>query len=407
MNTKDVEKLLDVGIALSSVRDLDELLDLILSEAQLMTNADSGSIYLVEGDKLIFKISRSNTYFARWGENKTRQIFKSFEMPITKGSIAGYVALTSKPLNIPDVANLPKGTEYSYNSAFDEKYSYKTVSMLVVPMMNNTNKVIGVLQLINSMSNGNPAPFTPNHRKITMSLSSQAAVAIQNAKLNADLKKAYLDTIFSLSAAAEYKDKETSNHIKRVSHYSRMLSEKMGLPKGKCDLIFWASPMHDIGKLGISDAILNKPGILTDEERKKMQYHTLIGALILKDSKSKAEVLEYSKIIAMTHHEKIDGTGYPQGLKGDSIPLEGRIVALADVYDALSSKRCYKDAFPEEKVVSILKESSGKHFDPGIIKVFFENYDAVKEIKDAYKDTLKDFENITDFEKIDIKELME
>jgi len=405
MIEKDFEKLLDVGIALSSVRDLDELLDLILSEAQRLTNADSGSVYLVEGDKLIFKVSRSNTYFAKWGEAKTRQIFKSYEMPITKGSIAGYVALTSSPLNIPDVTNLPKGTEYSYNPAFDKKYSYKTVSMLVVPMMNNAGKIIGVLQLINSIENGNTVPFTPNHQKITMSLSSQAAVAIQNAKLNADLKNAYLDTIFRLSSAAEYKDKETSNHIKRVSYYSRLIAEKMGLPREECELIFWASPMHDIGKLGIPDSILQKPGILTDTERKSMQYHTLIGALILKSSK--AEVLEHSKIIALTHHEKFDGSGYPQGLKGSGIPLEGRIVALADVYDALSSKRCYKDPFPEEKITAILKESTGKHFDPEILEVFFKNADSVNKIKDNYQDTVKDLENVINFENIRIADLLE
>ena len=405
MLAKDVEKLLDVGIALSSMRDLDGLLDMILSEAQGFTNADSGSIYLVEGDKLIFKISRSNTYFRQMGEENARKIFKSFEMPITRTSIAGYVALTAKPLNIPDVTKMPAGAEFRHNTSFDEKYHYKTVSMLVVPMMTSDGKIIGVLQLINSIDGDKPGPFTKHHERITSSLSSQAAVAIQNAKLNAALKSAHLDTIFRLSAAAEYKDKETSNHIKRVSHYSRLLAEKMSLPKGTCELIFWSSPMHDIGKLGIPDNILQKPGILTDEERKKMQFHTVIGALILKDSK--AEILENSKIIALTHHEKFDGTGYPQGLKGEAIPIEGRIVALADVYDALSSKRCYKDPFPEEKVISILRESRGTHFYPGILDLFLNNMDSVRAIKDKFTDTAKDFENVLNFENIKISDVLE
>ena len=179
----------------------------------------------------------------------------------------------------------------------------------------------------------------------------------------------------------------------------------MGLPKETCELIFWASPMHDIGKLGIPDNILQKPGILTDQERKKMQFHTVIGALILKDSK--AEILENSKIIALTHHEKFDGTGYPQGLKGEAIPIEGRIVALADVYDALSSKRCYKDPFPEEKVLSILRESRGAHFDPVILDIFLNNMDSIRTIKDRFTDTAKDFENVLNFENIKISDILE
>ena len=404
MLTNGFKELLNIGIALSSVHDLDKLLDMILSEAQKLTNADSGSIYLVEGDKLIFKTSRSNTYFKRWGEKKTREIFKSFEMPITKQSIAGYVALTCQPLNIPDVQSIPQDSEFHYNPTIDKKYDYKTVSMLVIPMLNRAGKIIGVLQLINSLSDGKVVPFTDEHQKITTSFSSQAAVAIQNAKLTEDLKSAHFDTIFRLSAAAEYRDKETGNHIKRVSYYSKIIAEKIGLSHEETELIFWAAPMHDIGKLGIPDAILQKPGKLTPEERAIMEQHTVIGAMVLKDTT--AEVLKKSRIVALTHHEKVDGTGYPLKLKGNEIPIEGKIVALADVYDALSSKRCYKDPMPEDKVLSILKEGRDSHFDGQILDVFLSNLNEVNAIREKYSDKEEDFDKFADFKNINILELL-
>ncbi|MBN1385308.1 MAG: HD domain-containing protein [Elusimicrobia bacterium] len=402
--TNAFEELLNIGIALSSVHDLDKLLDMILLEAQRLTSADAGSIYLVEDNKLIFKTTRSNTYFKRWGEKKTREIFKSFELPITKQSIAGYVALTSKPLNISDVGKISGKSEFHYNSTMDKQYGYKAVSMLSVPMLDMNSKIIGVLQLINSMKKRKPVSFTKKHERITAALSSQAAVAILNAKLTEELKSAHLDTIFRLSAAAEYRDRETGNHIKRVSRYSKLIADKINLSKYESELIFWASPMHDIGKLGIPDVILQKPGILTPEEREIMENHTVIGGLILKGAK--ADILAKSRIIAMTHHEKFDGTGYPQKLKGNAIPIEGRITALADVYDALCSKRCYKDAFPEEKILKILNESRGTHFDPKILDVFLGEYDEVRIINKQFADKEEDFDKFIDVKKINISDLL-
>lgn len=385
MLTRDFEELLKVGVALSSEHDIDKLLDLILSEAQRLTKADGGSIYFVEKDKLIFQTVRSNTYFKKWGEDETHQIFKSFEMPITKDSVAGYVALTLKPLNISDVRKIPPESEYHYNPSTDRKYGYETISMLVIPMLDYEEKIIGVLQLINSKEGGEAVPFTEEHLRITSSLASQAAVAIQNAKFAEELRNAHYDTIIRLSTAAEYRDKETANHIKRVSHYSRLIVVKLGLPKKEVELIFWAAPMHDIGKLGIPDAVLLKPGKLDPEERKIMEQHSVIGAKILEGSE--ADIIVKSRIIALTHHEKYDGTGYPQKLKGEDIPLEGRIVAIADVYDALSSKRPYKDPFPEEKVLAIMKESRGNHFDPRLLDLFLASIDEARQIKKDYPDT--------------------
>ena len=403
MIQKNFERLLDIGIALSGVHDLDKLLDFILKEAQALTGADSGSIYLVNKDKLIFKTSRSNTYFKRWGEEETKKLFKSFEMPITKASISGYVALTSQQLNIPDVRQLPPGCDFHYNPEFDRKYNYETISMLVMPMLDQNSKIIGVLQMINCMENGSVAPFSEESQKIISSFSSQAAVAINNTMLTDELKSAQMDTILKLCSAAEFRDKETGNHVRRMSHYSRIIAKNMGLPEKQVELIFAAAPMHDIGKVGIPDSILQKQGILTPEERLVMEKHTVIGSLILKDSV--AEVLVQSRIIALTHHEKVNGTGYPRKLKGGEIPIEGKIVALADVYDALSSRRCYKEPFPEEKVLSILNEEKGKHFEPKVIDAFLSGLPEIREIKDSHVDTDEDFDKFGDVDKANLEEL--
>ena len=398
------DKLLEIGTALSSVHDLDTLLDKILSEAQALTSADGASIYLIENNKLVFKVTRNNTFFKQWGEQKTRETFKTFEMPITKQSLSGYVAITAQPLNIVDVNQIPQESDYKYDPTFDQKYGYKAISMLVIPMLDNEDRVIGVLQLINSMEGGNVVPFTEEHIKITCSLSSQAAIAIQNARFAGQLKEAHYDTILRLSIASAYRDKETTNHIKRVASYSQLLAGKLGFSKEEIEMLYWSSPMHDIGKLGVPDAILQKPGMLTPEERTMMEKHTIIGAMVLKDSKAK--VLVKSRIIALTHHEKYDGTGYPQGLKGQEIPVEGRIVAIADVYDALSSKRCYKDAMSDSEVMKILNEGRGKHFDPDMLDIFIAYIEEAKKIRSFYCDTDKDFDKLGSLGNTDLKEML-
>jgi len=194
-----------------------------------------------------------------------------------------------------------------------------------------------------------------------------------------ELHKAYLDTIHRLVLAAEYKDEDTGNHIRRMSRYSALIAEKLGLPAKEIQNILYAAPMHDVGKIGIPDSILIKPGKLTDEEFDIMKTHTTIGAKIL--AGSKAEILQIAGEIALSHHEKWNGKGYPQGLAGYNIPLTARIVGLADVFDALTSRRPYKDPFPVEVAVDIIKKERGEHFDPEIVDVFLENVDDVLKIR--------------------------
>ncbi len=199
-----------------------------------------------------------------------------------------------------------------------------------------------------------------------------------------EVKAASLDTIYRLSRAAEYKDEETGAHIQRMSHYAAAVAGKMGLNGETVETILYAAPMHDIGKIGIPDHILLNPGVLKPDEWETMKQHTTIGAKILEGSK--AEFIKLANVIALTHHEKWDGSGYPQGLKGSKIPIAGRIAAIADVFDALTSKRPYKEPFSVEKSLSIIKEGRGSHFDPDVVDAFIAVKKEILDIKEEYKD---------------------
>jgi putative two-component system response regulator len=201
-------------------------------------------------------------------------------------------------------------------------------------------------------------------------------------RVEAGMRRSQEETIYRLSRAAEFRDDETGMHLQRMSQYSAILARKYGLPFDRCEIIRTASPMHDVGKIGISDVILYKNGRHTAEEMQIMRQHAVIGYEILRGSQS--ELLETAAAIAWTHHEKFDGSGYPRGLVGGNIPLEGRIVAIADVFDALTSKRVYKPAFPLEQASQIMSEGRGKHFDPDLLDLFWETLNDVMEVKARY-----------------------
>jgi len=202
--------------------------------------------------------------------------------------------------------------------------------------------------------------------------------------LHQEIEDTQKEVIYKMGEIGETRSKETGNHVKRVAKYSRLLANLYGLDSNKSKVLFTASPMHDIGKVGIPDSILKKPGKLTEEEFTEMKTHVQIGFDILKNSKR--EVLQAAAIVAHEHHEKWDGTGYPQGLKGNDIHIYGRITALADVFDALGTERCYKASWSDEKIFKLLEEESGKHFDPKLIELFFDNFELFDEIRKKYKD---------------------
>ncbi|WP_198666534.1 response regulator [Marinomonas shanghaiensis] len=199
------------------------------------------------------------------------------------------------------------------------------------------------------------------------------------------LERNRLRIIHHLGRAVEYKDNETGAHVIRMSHYSRLLAEAYGGNSEWIDMLFNAAPMHDVGKIGISDAILLKPGKLNPDEWEIMKQHTLFGAKILGDCDDDP-MLKMAEVIALTHHEKWDGTGYPYGLSGDKIPLEGRIVAIADVLDALLSKRPYKEAWPLTDAIRYMEENKGKHFDPQLITYLPQIISEIEKIRAAYPD---------------------
>ena len=205
------------------------------------------------------------------------------------------------------------------------------------------------------------------------------------------IKAASLDTIYRLSMASEYKDQNTGAHIKRMSRYCVAVARRMGLDETTIETLLYAAPMHDLGKIGIPDVILMKPAKLDPAEWEIMKQHTVIGAKILEGSD--AEYIQLGEIIARSHHEKWDGSGYPSGLKGSNIPISGRIAAIADVFDALTSKRPYKEAFSDEKALAIIREGRGSHFDPDVVDAFFAVQDEILAIKKQYaEDNLDAFE---------------
>ncbi len=217
-------------------------------------------------------------------------------------------------------------------------------------------------------------------RRAEVHLASRAAwLADEVTKATAEIRAREREVIHRLSNAAEYRDPETGKHILRMAHYSRLIARVLGLSESEQALVLEAAPMHDVGKMGTPDHILLKPGRLTDDEMVIMRRHTDIGAAILGGSSS--PLLQTAATIALTHHEKFDGTGYPRGLRGEAIPLHGRIVAVADVFDALTSVRPYKPAWPVERAIDTLRDGAGGHFDPDCVRAFLADEGSIHAIR--------------------------
>ena len=204
--------------------------------------------------------------------------------------------------------------------------------------------------------------------------------------LEQEIEETQKEVVFTMGAIGESRSKETGNHVRRVAEYSKIFALKCGLSQEYAELLKQASPMHDIGKVGIADNILNKPGKLTFDEFDKMKEHSILGYEMLKNSNR--PLLKLASTVAYEHHEKWNGSGYPRGLKGEEIDISGRITALADVFDALGSSRIYKKAWDDEKIFNLFKEEKGKHFDPKLVDIFFDNLDEFLEIRDGLQDKI-------------------
>ena len=209
--------------------------------------------------------------------------------------------------------------------------------------------------------------------------------SIEIIKMHKNLLATHQELIFRLGQAAEFRDNETGLHIQRIGHYANVIAIDMGMSENKAQQIKTASIMHDVGKIGIPDEILLKPGKLTLEEFDQIKKHTTIGYELLSGIES--DLIKEAANIAISHHEKWDGSGYPKGLAGETIPLSGRIVAIVDVFDALTSERPYKEAWSNERAVDLIREQKGKHFDPKIVDLFLANLNKILEIKKKHIDT--------------------
>ncbi len=383
---------------LHHIRDLNTLLDSLLYETRALTGADAGSIFLVGGKKLLFSYVQNDSLFkSDFLSNK--YIYTNNEIDIDERSIAGYVAFTGKPLLIDDAYAIDTTYPFSFNPYFDQISSYRTVSMLIVPIRTSKNDMVGVLELINRRgAAGSPVPFTEDQKFYITQFAFYAGIAIERALL-------LRDVVFKMVRTTELRDpEETQPHVSRVGSYAVELyqkwAEKHAVPREEVsnfkDILKISSMLHDIGKVGVSDAILKKRQDLTREEYEAVKFHTVYGAQFFDNPTSEWDTLAYE--VALNHHERWDGTGYPgvlkdihdkalkfgPGKKGTSIPLSARIVTLADVYDALICKRAYKDAWEEDRVLFYIKEQSGRQFDPELVSLFFEIYDIIRAIREKW-----------------------
>ncbi len=376
---------------LLDIPDMSSVLDNLLHRARRLCSADAGTIYLVEDNELVFSYSHNDTLFT--SSQSARQQYLNARLPITPQSIAGYVASQSTILNIPDVRNIPTEAPYSFNDSFDRATGYNTVSICALPIVTHGNKLLAVMQIINSMHKGSPVPFSTHMECVLRELSFVGAQAIEQALSTRDMLLRVLET-------SRLRDPtETGPHVFRVGAMAAELYHHWAEKKGidiveiadtKAHLRL-ASMLHDVGKVGISDQVLKKPGAFTPEERKIMEKHCVIGAAIFKNPSRTLD--KFASNIAMHHHQKWDGTGYCGAedtgvvpLAGEDIPFEARITSIVDVFDALISPRCYKDPMPVEKALSILRKDSGTFFDPEMIESFMELIDTMLAIQAKYQE---------------------
>lgn len=370
-------------LKLSHLSDTYAIFDALLRETRKLANAEAGSLYIVNGDKLVFSAAQNDNLFPEDAANK--YIYMNSRMPINRSSIAGYVAATGRSLNIPDVNSLNPDLEYRFNNAFDLQTGYHTQSMLVVPLVNSQKKVIGVLQLINAMDDGEIVGFNNYTAHLIARIASLATIPIEKALM-------VINMIMRMLKTAALRDPaETGTHVQRVGNLSAELYHRWALGKNldpdeilaNKSRLRLAAMLHDIGKVGIPDGILKKPGRLTLEERNIMQTHSALGASLFMGVNNDIE--EMAREITLHHHARWDGNGYT-GTKErvspakEDIPIWARIVAIADVYDALVSKRCYKDAIDQSLAMANLQEEAGTHFDPELVTRFTEIQDVIDTI---------------------------
>ena len=402
-----LEALTRLGVDLNQIQDLDILMESILAQARRFVNADAGSIYIRRKDMLLFSYTQNDTLQARLTTGR-KLIYSLFKIPINGNSIAGFVAESGRPLNLPDVHRIDPTCPYQFDKEFDETADYATRSVLTIPLQTSQGDLLGILQIINAQDeNRKVIPFTSTDEKMMMHFASIAAVALSRAQMTRTI-------LLRMMKMAEMRDpKETGAHVNRVGGYAVEIYEnwarrhqvpRKDIDKNR-DMLRMAAMLHDVGKVAVSDALLKKPGRLTAGEFETIKLHTVSGARLFLSPQSDFDAAAAQ--VALTHHERWDGSGYPghfdivaerplkefaradgtaRGKRGDEIPIYGQIVALCDVYDALSSPRVYKDAWDESEVLHQIDADAGRQFNPELVEIFFSCLDALRSIQERYQD---------------------
>jgi hypothetical protein len=330
---------------LSAAHSLEEIQDIIRTEARRLTGADGAAFVIRTGE---------TCYYA--DEDAIAPLLKGRHLPL-RGCVAGWAMLNRRPAAIEDI-NADERVPH-------EPFASTPIKSVAVVPIRQRDPIGAITNYWISRHR-----VTPRELGALQALADSTAVAMENVRVNQQLEDSRLETLERLALAAEYRDDGTRQHTERVAQTSREVADRLGMPAGTSSLIYQAAPLHDVGKLAIPESILLKPGRLTPEEFEQVKTHTTTGAAILAGSSS--EVLQTAEEIALTHHEWWNGHGYPAGLAGEDIPLSGRIVAVADVFDALTHERPYKDAWPVNQAVDEVRSLRGSQFDPDVIDVFME-----------------------------------
>ena len=325
---------------------LDNLLLIIMDEVRKALKADRCTVFLLDREKkeLLSKVAH--------GERDIR-------FPSNLG-IAGYVANTGDVLNIPDAYADPR-----FNQEIDKKTGYYTQNILTFPMRNKLGEIIGVFQVLNKFEGS----FSKQDEQLLDTISVIAATQIENAQLYEEQRKTWDSFVRTLASTIDARDPLTAGHSNRIAQYSDELAKILNFSSKQREVIRYAALLHDYGKIAIREAILCKNGSLTIDEYCHIQEHAAYTKSILEKINFSRDFKEVPQIAAY-HHEKIDGSGYPDGLAGDQIPIESRILAVADVFDALTSKRHYRDRMEFENVMDILEKNAGSHFDKNLVESF-------------------------------------
>lgn len=392
-----VQSLVQVGLELNKLQDFHVLMDRILSEARRLIHADAGTLYIREGGTLRFAYSQNDTLAHRGAEPPR---FSSLSLPVSDTSIAGWVGASGETVNVPDAYQIGPAMAFRFDPTFDRLTGYRTRSVLAMPLRTSHGQSVGVLQLLNAVDErGMPRErFNESDASLLTHFASMATVAIERTQL--------VESIIQrmLRMAQEHDPIETTPHTERVALVSTTLFEEWAGRRGlegpaferQRERLRIAAQLHDLGKIGISDTLLKNPGRLTPEDFEKVKQHVVIGARLFSDHSTEFD--QAAQDVALNHHERWDGGGYPGhvstsngavvatglGKRGEEIPLFARIVGLADVYDALLSRRSYKEAWTPRRAQDYIRSESGKHFDPDLVEIFFRRLRDVEEHYERY-----------------------